>query len=81
MSGFDLRKFRKMFILNRWQMIVIYGFMVFLVHISTNGFRTNAPFFSVAPLISLVLMTFGTKMSLNKKVATAGSFLAIGKLV
>ena len=70
-----------MFILNRWQMIVIYGFTLLLVHISTNGFRANAPLFSIAPLVSLVLMTFATNMRFNKKIATAGSFFAIGNLV
>lgn len=68
-----------MIILNRWQMCAIYGFMLLLVHISTNGFKTNAPLFSVAPLASLILMTFGTTMAFKKKLGTAGSFAAIGK--
>ncbi|KAE9549030.1 hypothetical protein FO519_007760 [Halicephalobus sp. NKZ332] len=66
-----------MIILNKWQMIFIYGFTLLFVHISTNGFRTNSPMVSVIPLISLVLMTFGTRMKFNKKLATAGSFSAI----
>uniref|UniRef100_A0AC34QSI7 YhhN-like protein n=1 Tax=Panagrolaimus sp. JU765 TaxID=591449 RepID=A0AC34QSI7_9BILA len=66
-----------MIILNRWQMFVIYGVTLLLVHISTNGFKTNAPLFSVAPLASLILMTFGTTMAFKKKLGTAGSFAAI----
>uniref|UniRef100_A0A7E4VR88 lysoplasmalogenase n=1 Tax=Panagrellus redivivus TaxID=6233 RepID=A0A7E4VR88_PANRE len=63
--------------MDRTSMFLTYGFILILVHISTNGFRTNAPIVYAAPMISLCVMTAITRMRWDKKVATIGSFASI----
>jgi hypothetical protein len=61
-----------------YQVFVIYGALVSLVYLATDGFQNNAPFIFTIPVIVLGLLTFSTHMPKRKKTLTALSFFILG---
>jgi len=60
-----------------YQVFLIYGALVSLVYLATDGFRNNAPFIFTIPVIVLGLLTFTTHMPNRKKTLTALSFFIL----
>jgi len=57
-----------------YQIFVVYGSLVSLVYLATDGFKNNAPFVFTLPPCTLGLMAFSTHMPNRKKISTAVSF-------
>ncbi|VDM33720.1 unnamed protein product [Toxocara canis] len=61
------------------KMLGVYGGVVGLIYIETDGFRQDAPFLYAIPMIALAALTFTLTMENAIKFLTAFSFFAAGK--
>ncbi|KHN78025.1 hypothetical protein Tcan_09631 [Toxocara canis] len=59
------------------RMLAIYGGMTGLVYVETDGFRRDAPFMFVLPVLALALLTMTLRMTAKIKYLTASSFITI----
>uniref|UniRef100_A0A915DFG1 lysoplasmalogenase n=1 Tax=Ditylenchus dipsaci TaxID=166011 RepID=A0A915DFG1_9BILA len=60
-----------------YQVFLIYGALVWVVYLATDGFQNNAPFIFTIPVIVLGILTFSTHMPKRKKALTSLSFFML----
>ncbi|KAI1706835.1 hypothetical protein DdX_12829 [Ditylenchus destructor] len=60
-----------------YQVFMIYGALVALVYLGTDGFENNAPFIFTIPVSVLGVLCFSTHMPRKKKMLTASSFFIL----
>uniref|UniRef100_A0A915BPI0 Protein kinase domain-containing protein n=1 Tax=Parascaris univalens TaxID=6257 RepID=A0A915BPI0_PARUN len=62
---------------NPARMLAIYGGITGLVYVETDGFRREAPFMFVLPVLALAVLTMALRMKPKTKYLTCSSFITI----
>uniref|UniRef100_A0A915PJ53 Uncharacterized protein n=1 Tax=Setaria digitata TaxID=48799 RepID=A0A915PJ53_9BILA len=66
-------------LLNRAEVLAIYGGLCGLLYVETDGFRREVPCVNMMPPIFLTLFTLTTRMNGSVKLCTSSAFLVFGE--